>query len=47
MLDGMGIDTGIDLAVLAEAGQAISRHLNREPASKVARAMAARRQASS
>lgn len=41
MLDGMGIETGIDLHALARAGQSISRHLDREPASKVARAMAA------
>lgn len=47
MLDGMGIETGVDPAALAEAGRAISRHLGREPASKVARAMAARRRASS
>jgi hydroxymethylglutaryl-CoA lyase len=47
MLDGMGIETGIDLVALAEAGRSISRHLDREPASKVARAMAARRQATS
>lgn len=47
MLDGMGIETGVDLPALAEAGRAISRHLDREPASKVARAMAARRQAAS
>ena len=47
MLDGMGIETGIDLRALAEAGQSISRHLNRDPASKVARAMAARQQVSS
>lgn len=45
MLDGMGIETGVDLPALAEAGRAVSRHLGREPASKVARAMAARRQA--
>ena len=47
MLEGMGIETGIDLQALAEAGRSISRRLNREPASKVARAMAARQQASS
>jgi hydroxymethylglutaryl-CoA lyase len=46
MLDGMEIETGVDLRTLAEAGQSISRHLDREPASKVARAMAARQQAS-
>jgi hydroxymethylglutaryl-CoA lyase len=42
MLNGMGIETGIDLGALAEAGRAISRCLDREPASKVARAMATR-----
>lgn len=47
MLDGMGIETGIALPALAEAGRTISRHLDREPASKVARAMAARRQTAS
>ncbi len=43
MLNGMGIETGIGLAALAEAGRTISHHLNREPASRVARALAARR----
>jgi hydroxymethylglutaryl-CoA lyase len=47
MLDGMGVETGIDLGALAEAGRSISRLLDREPASKVARAMAARQQPSS
>lgn len=47
MLDGMGIRTGIDLRALAEAGQFISEQLNREPASRVARAIAARQKASS
>jgi hydroxymethylglutaryl-CoA lyase len=47
MLDGMGITTGIDLNALAEAGQFISGHLHREPASKVARAIAARQSTSS
>ena len=42
MLNGLGVETGIDLEALAEAGRFISRHLGREPASKVARAMAAR-----
>ena len=37
---------GLDRA-LAEAGRSISRRLDREPASKVARAMATRQQASS
>ena len=47
MLSGMGIETGIDLDALAEAGRSISRRLNREPASRVARAMAARQQVAS
>jgi hydroxymethylglutaryl-CoA lyase len=47
MLSGMGIETGIELRNLTEAGRFISRHLNREPTSKVARAMAAREQVSS
>ncbi|HEY4041953.1 MAG TPA: hydroxymethylglutaryl-CoA lyase, partial [Rhodopila sp.] len=47
MLDGMGIRTGIDLPALAKAGQFISEQLNREPASRVARATAGRQNASS
>jgi hydroxymethylglutaryl-CoA lyase len=42
MLDGMGIDTGVDLEQLAAAGQSIAAALGREPASKVARALAAK-----
>ncbi len=42
MLDGLGIETGVDLAKLAAAGQFISAALGREPASKVARALAAK-----
>jgi hydroxymethylglutaryl-CoA lyase len=42
MLHGMGIETGIDLAALAAAGRGISHRLGRAPASKVARAIAAR-----
>jgi hydroxymethylglutaryl-CoA lyase len=42
MLRGMDIETGVDLDALAEAGRTISRQLDREPASKVARALAAR-----
>jgi hydroxymethylglutaryl-CoA lyase len=45
MLRGMGIATGVDLDALAEAGRLISRRLDREPASKVARALAARAKA--
>lgn len=43
MLHGMGIETGIDLQVLAEAGWAISEILDRAPASKVSRALMAQR----
>lgn len=42
MLKGMGIETGIDLAALARAGQMISRHLEVVPSSKVSRALMAR-----
>jgi hydroxymethylglutaryl-CoA lyase len=42
MLDGLGIDTGIDLQKLFRAGQFICRELGREPASRVARALAAK-----
>jgi isopropylmalate/homocitrate/citramalate synthase len=42
LLDGLGIRTGVDLAKLAEAGRFISAELGREPASKVARALAAK-----
>lgn len=47
MLRGMGIETGIDLEALVDAGLSITRHLNREPASKAARAILSRRQAAS
>jgi len=39
MLHGLGIDTGIDLRLLASAGDAISQALGRTTGSKVARAM--------
>jgi isopropylmalate/homocitrate/citramalate synthase len=42
MLDGLGIRTGVDLARLAGAGRFIGQALNREPASRVARALAAK-----
>ena len=42
MLDGLGIDTGVDLEKLFRAGEFICRALGREPASRVARALAAR-----
>lgn len=40
MLDGMGIKTGVDLEKTVAAANWISRKLGREPASKVARALA-------
>lgn len=41
MLNGLGIDTGVDLDKLCEAGRFISNVLGRAPASKVSLAMAA------
>lgn len=38
MLDGMGIETGVDMAALLEASALISKALGRTPASRVARA---------
>jgi len=40
MLNGMDIETGVDLTKLAAAGAMICKHLDRPPASKVARALA-------
>jgi hydroxymethylglutaryl-CoA lyase len=40
MLDGMGIETGVDLGRLAAAGRAISAALGRAPVSKVAQVLA-------
>jgi hydroxymethylglutaryl-CoA lyase len=42
LLDGLGIRSFVDLAKLAEAGRFITTALGREPASKVARALAAK-----
>jgi hydroxymethylglutaryl-CoA lyase len=42
MLTGLGVATSVDLARLAAAGQFISKELGREPASKAARALAAK-----
>ena len=39
MLDGLGIETGVDLDRLAATGRFISDHLGRPPASKVAQAL--------
>jgi isopropylmalate/homocitrate/citramalate synthase len=45
LLDGLGIETGVDLGKVFEAGRFICGALGREPASKVARALAAKRAA--
>ena len=42
MLDGLGIETGVDLMKVFHAGQFICRALGRKPASRVARALAAK-----
>ena len=42
MLDGMGIETGIDLAALASVGSWISARIGRENGSKAGRALAAK-----
>ena len=42
LLNGLGIRSGVDLKRLAAAGRFISAELGREPASKVARALAAK-----
>jgi len=42
MLDGLGIETGIDLTKVLRTGQFICSELGREPASKAARALAAK-----
>ncbi len=42
LLDGLGIETGVDMRALREAGRFISEFLHREPASRVARALNAR-----
>ena len=42
MLEGLGIETGVDMSKLAAAGRFISDALGRPPASKVGRALAAK-----
>lgn len=42
MLDGMGIESGVDLKKLAAVGQMISKELGRRPASRAALALEAR-----
>jgi len=43
LMNGLGIDTGVDLDRLVETAVWISRQLGRPPASRVARALLARR----
>jgi len=45
LLDGLGIETGVDLAKVYDAGRFICDALGREPASKVAKALASKRAA--
>ena len=45
LLQGMGIDTGIDLDSLIDAGQFISQALGRQPNSRVSRAVLNKRTA--
>ena len=40
LLNGLGIETGVDMAGLVEAGRFITAHLGRDSGSKVARALA-------
>jgi hydroxymethylglutaryl-CoA lyase len=43
LLQGLGIDSGMDMAALLVASEYIAQHLGRQPASKAARALLARR----
>jgi isopropylmalate/homocitrate/citramalate synthase len=43
LMNGLGIETGVDLEKLAEAGRSICNFLGREPASRVARALESQR----
>jgi hydroxymethylglutaryl-CoA lyase len=43
MLDGLGIETGVDLGKLVDTGQWICSVIGKEPASKAGRAIAAKR----
>jgi hydroxymethylglutaryl-CoA lyase len=43
MLHGMGIDTGLDLDALVDAGTYISGVLGRQPVARVSRALLAKR----
>jgi hydroxymethylglutaryl-CoA lyase len=44
MMNGLGVDTGIDLDAVVDAGQFISQHLGRKAASRAGNAIAAKRQ---
>lgn len=44
MLNGLGIDTGIELDAVVETGQWISGHLGRKPSSRAGNALAARKE---
>ena len=46
MLNGLGIESGVDLGALAEAGTYICKELGRAPASKVAQALAGKKKPS-
>jgi hydroxymethylglutaryl-CoA lyase len=43
LLNGLGIQTGIDLDALVDAGASISEQLGRPPVSRVGRALLAKR----
>jgi hydroxymethylglutaryl-CoA lyase len=45
MMQGLGIETGIDLNAVVDAGQFISKHLGRKAVSRAGNAIAAKRQA--
>ena len=44
MMQGLGIETGIDLDIVVDAGQFISQHLGRKAVSRAGNAIAAKRQ---
>ena len=44
MMNGLGVDTGIDLDKVVDAGQFISKHLGRKAVSRAGNAIAAKRQ---
>jgi hydroxymethylglutaryl-CoA lyase len=46
LMHGLGIETGIDLDAVVEAGQFISQHLGRKPVSRAGNAIYAKRAAS-